>query len=55
MLNVSKVAICGGHLDTDVEQNNDELRVCVLNNVGRIFVWQQSAQQMTKSVNHLNL
>ncbi|XP_059475096.1 inhibitor of Bruton tyrosine kinase isoform X2 [Neocloeon triangulifer] len=48
MPGVVKVAVSGGHLDANVEQNNEDLRVCVLNNMGKLFIWQQPDQQMSR-------
>ncbi|XP_065342837.1 inhibitor of Bruton tyrosine kinase [Cloeon dipterum] len=48
MLGVVKVAVYGGHIDANVEQNSEELRVCALNNTGKVFIWQQSTHQMSR-------
>jgi hypothetical protein len=45
---VAKIAVTGGRLDTDVEHNNEELTVCLLTTIGKILIWHQSTQQMTK-------
>lgn len=57
LLDVVKVVVVGGHLDSRVDTNRtlierggDQLRIAVLTKSGKLFLWQESSQQMLRCI-----
>ncbi|XP_066994710.2 inhibitor of Bruton tyrosine kinase [Anabrus simplex] len=59
-LDVVKVAVVGGHLDSKVDnsilmdQKGEQLKVAVLTSTGKLLLWQESTQQLTRCLFNLN-